>query len=78
MLVEVKSQATFGFTSFYGDNDTRIRTIQHKSLKAKEAGFDYRVMLFIKRGRNGIVRQPLPTGWDTMPIKDLKAWFKTL
>lgn len=78
MLVEVKSQATFGFTAFYGDNDTRIRTIQHKSLKAKEAGFDYRVMLFIKRSRTGIVRQPLPTGWDTMPIKDLKAWFKTL
>lgn len=76
LIVEVKSTATFGLTAFHGDSDDRIRLIQHKSICAKRLGYDYRVMLFT--GKNGRSRLPLPRNWDSMTVKELRAWFKML
>lgn len=74
LLIEVKSTATFGLTTFFGNSDDNIRLICHKSQTAKKQGYDYKVMLF-KGQKKNVSRIPLPLGWDSWSVKDIKEWY---
>lgn len=74
MIVEVKSTGTFGLTTFHGNDSDRLRTIRHKSRRAKSMGYDYRVLLFTGQKKT-VQRLPLPSNWDSLSLKQLRDWF---